>query len=125
VIAAAKQAGVKRVIVVGGAGSLEIAPGQRRVDQPDFPAAYKPESLAQADALAVYQADAGGLDWTYVSPADVIGPGARTGKFRTGGDQMLFDANGRSFITFEDYAAALVNELEQPAHIGRRMTVAY
>ena len=125
VITGAKQAGVKRVIVVGGAGSLEVAPGQRRVDQPDFPAAYKPESLAQADALAVYQAEAGGLDWTYISPADVIGPGARTGKFRTGGDQMLFDANGRSFITFEDYAAALVNELERPEQIGRRMTVAY
>ena len=125
VIAGAKQAGVKRVVVVGGAGGLEVAPGKRRVDEPDFPAAYKPESLAQADALAVYQAEAGGLDWTYIAPADVIGPGERTGKFRTGGDQMLFDANGRSFITFDDYAAALVNEVEQPEHLGRRMTVAY
>src|SRR6185437_4743381 len=115
VIAGAKQAGVKRVVVVGGAGGLEVAPGKRRVDEPDFPAAYKPESLAEA----------GGLDWTYIAPADVIGPGERTGKFRTGGDQMLFDANGRSFITFDDYAAALVNEVEQPEHLGRRMTVAY
>ncbi|HEX5408771.1 MAG TPA: hypothetical protein VFW89_03270 [Gemmatimonadaceae bacterium] len=95
------------------------------MDQSDFPAAYKPESAAQADALAVYRSEAGGLDWTYISPADVIEPGERTGTFRTGGDQMLFDRNGRSVISFEDYAVALVNELEKPAHIGQRMTVAY
>ncbi|MGH7627598.1 MAG: NAD(P)-dependent oxidoreductase [Gemmatimonadaceae bacterium] len=125
VIAGARQAGVKRVVVVGGAGSLEVGPGRRRMDQPDFPAAYKPESAAQADALAAYRSEAAGLEWTYISPADVIEPGERTGTFRTGGDQMLFDMNGRSVISFEDYAAALVNELEKPAHIRRRMTVAY
>ena len=124
-IQGAKRAGVKRLVVVGGAGSLEVAPGKQLVDSPDFPAAYKPEALAHRDALAVYRAEAGDLEWTNISPAALFTPGERTGKYRAGGDQLLADKQGKSFISFEDYAIAVLDELERPKHTGRRMTVAY
>jgi uncharacterized protein len=124
-IQGAKRAGVKRLVIVGGAGSLEVAPGKQLVDSPDFPAAYKPEALAHRDALAVYRAEAGDLEWTNISPAALFTPGERTGKYRTGDDQLLADKQGKSFITFEDYAIAVLDELERPKHAGRRMTVAY
>jgi putative NADH-flavin reductase len=73
----------------------------------------------------VWRTEAGGLDWTFLSPAAEIGPGERTGKYRTTGDQLLLDATGKSFISFEDYAVALLDELERPKHIGRRFGVAY
>ncbi|MBO2446258.1 NAD(P)H-binding protein [Actinomadura barringtoniae] len=120
-----RRAGVRRLIVVGGAGSLETAPGVRHVDDPHFPEIYKAESLAQAELLEVIRKEAGDLDWTYVSPAGVIEPGERTGTFRLGGDQLLLDAKGRSQISAEDYSVALVDELENGAAIGRRITVAY
>uniref|UniRef100_UPI000B10B595 NAD(P)-dependent oxidoreductase n=1 Tax=Actinomadura kijaniata TaxID=46161 RepID=UPI000B10B595 len=120
-----REAGVRRLVVVGGAGSLEVAPGTRLVDTPDFPAIYKNESLAQAELLQVIRAEAGDLDWTYVSPAAEIAPGERTGTFRTGGDRLLADAAGDSRISAEDYAVALVDELEKPQAVGRRITVAY
>ena len=116
-IAGAKQAGVHRLVIVGGAGSLEVLPGRQLVDSPDFPAGYKPEALAQRDALEVYRREAGDLDWTYISPAGEIEPGRRTGTFRTGGNQLLVDAKGHSRISYEDYAAALVDELDTPAHV--------
>jgi putative NADH-flavin reductase len=125
VIDGAKQAGVQRVIVVGGAGSLEVAPGLQLVDSPGFPDAYKAEALAQRDALEVYRRKAGGLEWTYISPAAEIHAGERTGQFQTGHDQLLTNAKGDSTITFEDYAAALVDELEQRKHVGHRITVAH
>jgi putative NADH-flavin reductase len=117
--------GVKRLVVVGGAGSLEVAPGTALVDLPSFPEIYKAEALAQRDALDVYRAEAGALDWTYVSPAGEIAPGEHTGEYRTTGDQLLTDESGKSFITFEDYAVAIVDELERPAHLRRRFGVAY
>jgi putative NADH-flavin reductase len=119
-----KQAGVKRLLVIGGAGSLEVSPGVQAVDTPDFPAAYKPSALAQRDALKAYQQEKA-IAWTYLSPAGEIAPGERTGKFRTGKDQMIFDANGKSFITMEDFAVAVVDELETPMHIRERFTVGY
>jgi putative NADH-flavin reductase len=125
VIAGAKKAGVKRLLVVGGAGSLEVAPGVQLLDAPGFPDIYRAEALAGRDSLAVYKKEAGDLEWTYISPAAEIAPGERTGKFRTGGDQLLSDKTGRSFITMEDYAVAVVDELEQRKNVGRRMTVAY
>ncbi|WP_026411762.1 NAD(P)-dependent oxidoreductase [Actinomadura oligospora] len=125
VLAAARKAGVRRVVIVGGAGSLEIAPGQRLVDSPDFPALYKNEALAQGALLDAVREEAGDLDWTYISPAAEIGPGERTGTFRLGGDQLLSDADGNSRISAEDYAVALVDELEDPKAVGRRITVAY
>ena len=119
-----KQAHVKRLIIVGGAGSLEVAPGLQLVDTPDFPAIYKPVSLAHREALKIYQKE-NDLDWTFVSPSAVIEPGERTGKFRTGTNQLLSDANGKSFITMEDYAVAVIDEIESPLHIREIMTAGY
>jgi putative NADH-flavin reductase len=119
-----KQAHVKRLITVGGAGSLEVAPGIQLVDTPNFPAEYKAVSLAHRDALKIYQNEKE-LAWTYVSPADEIAPGERTGKFRVGGSQLLTDETGKSFISMEDYAVAVVDEIENPTHIREQMTVAY
>jgi uncharacterized protein len=124
-IAGARQAGVHRVVVVGGAGSLEVLPGRQLLDSPDFPAGYREEAIAQRDALEVFRQEGGDLDWTYISPAGEVEPGKRTGHFRTGGNQLLVDERGHSRISYEDYAAALVDELDTPTHVGRRMTVAY
>jgi putative NADH-flavin reductase len=123
-IAGARTAGVKRLVIVGGAGSLETPEGGRVMDRAGFPDAWKPIAQAHADALQVYQTEAGGLDWTYLSPAGVIQPGARTGQYRTGGDRLVVDDQGNSHISAEDFAVALVDELERPAHLGRRFTVA-
>jgi putative NADH-flavin reductase len=122
-IAAAKRAGAPRIIVVGGAGSLEVAPGLQVVDAPAFPEAYKPVALAHRDALHVLQATE--LNWTYFSPAMMIQPGERTGKFRLGRDALLSDEKGQSSISAEDYAVALVDEVEQGRHTKQRFTIAY
>jgi putative NADH-flavin reductase len=124
-IEGARKSGVRRLIIVGGAGSLEFAPGQQLVDQPDFPDAYKPEALAQRDALAVYRSGrADGLDWTYISPAAEIRPGRRTGEYRISGDQLLVNDDGKSTISIEDYAVAVLDQIEQGAHLGERISVA-
>ncbi|WP_369247891.1 NAD(P)-dependent oxidoreductase [Streptomyces sp. R41] len=121
-----RQAGVRRLMIVGGAGSLEIAPGQAAFDQPGFPEAYLQEALAHRDVLAYYRAlDDESVDWTYISPAAEIRPGERTGTFRIGGDRMLTDDHGNSRISAEDYAIAFVDELEKDAHPRARMSVAY
>lgn len=124
-IAGLRQAGVKRLVVVGGAGSLEVAPGVALMDTPGFPAEYLAEATEGRDSLAVYRAEAEGLDWTFLSPAIVIQPGERTGKYRTTGDQVLVDEQGNSTISYEDYAVALLDELEKPQHVGRRFGVTY
>jgi hypothetical protein len=121
----ARKAKVKRLLVVGGAGSLEVAPGKRLMDAPGFPDAYKAEATEGADSLAVYRADGKGVDWTFLSPAAEIHPGERTGKYRTTGDKFLADAAGRSSISYEDYSVALLDELEHPKHPGQRFGVAY
>ncbi len=122
-LAGLAQAGVRRLIVVGGAGSLEIAPGVRLVDTPSFPGAWKRIALAHCDVLAVLkQSD---FDWTYFSPAALIEPGQRTGKFRLGGTRLLANDHGDSKISAEDYAIALVDELEQPRHVRQQFTAAY
>jgi putative NADH-flavin reductase len=125
VIAGARKAGVKRMIFVGGAGSLEVAPGKRLMDQPGFPAPYKAEAQQGADLLDVVRKEATGLEWTYISPAAEISAGHRTGRYRTTGDQFIPDAKGQSRISFEDYAVAVVDELEHRNHVGRRFGVAY
>ena len=117
------QARVNRLVVVGGAGSLEVAPGVQLVDTPEFPAAWKGIALAHRDALAVYRGAA--LDWTYISPAALIGPGERTGQYRTGTDQLLTDKEGESRISVEDFAVAFVDEIENQRFVRQRMTVAY
>ena len=120
-----RMAGTRRLVVVGGAGSLEVAPGQRLVDTPDFHPAWKPTALAHAKALdEVYRA-AGDLDWTYVSPAALIEPGERTGSYRTGGDQLLTDEAGNSRITIPDYAIAIADVVESGDAVRRRITVAH
>jgi putative NADH-flavin reductase len=124
-IAGLRAAGVKRVLYVGGASSLEVAPGKALASLPDFPEMYKAEAREGRESLAVWRNEADGLDWTYLSPAAEIGPGERTGSYRTTGDQLLTDAAGKSFISFEDYAVAVLDELERPKHVGRRFGVAY
>ncbi|MBI1257560.1 MAG: NAD(P)H-binding protein [Chloroflexi bacterium] len=122
-IAGLTQAGVKRLISVGGAGSLEVAPGVKLFDTPEFPDLWRPGAKALGGALEVYRtAD---LDWTFISPAGIIAPGERTGKFRVGGDQLLTDVNGESKISVDDYAIGLVDELEQAKHLRQRITLAY
>ena len=120
-----RRAGVRRLVVVGGAGSLEVAPGQRLVDSPAFPPAWKPAALAHARALDEVYRGIEDLDWTYVSPAGVIGPGERTGEFRVGGDQLLVDESGESRISIPDFAIAVADELEHGEAFRRRITVAY
>ncbi|WP_028627139.1 NAD(P)-dependent oxidoreductase [Metapseudomonas resinovorans] len=120
-----KQASVTRLLVVGGAGSLEVEPGVPLKSLPDFPPAYLPEATAQGQALEIYQREAGGLDWTYLSPAVFFNEGERRGCYRITGDNLLTDAEGVSAISFADYAMAVVDELEQPRHIGQRFGVAY
>jgi putative NADH-flavin reductase len=119
-----RQAGVRRLVVVGGAGSLEAAPGTRLLDTPDFPPAWKPTALAHAAALDIYR-DVEDLDWTCVSPAALIEPGERTGAFRIGCDQLLADAAGNSRISIPDFAIAVADVLERGEAIRRRITVAY
>lgn len=123
-IAAVKQAAVSRLMVVGGAGTLEVAPGKALLDAPDFPAAWLPEASGGRRFLDALRAERA-LDWTFVSPSAEFAPGERTGKFRLGGDRLLTDASGRSWISMEDYAIAFVDELEDPKHSRRRFTVGY
>ncbi|QQP96138.1 NAD(P)-dependent oxidoreductase [Lysobacter enzymogenes] len=124
IVAAAKQAGVPRLLVVGGAGSLEIAPGQQVLDQPGFPDEYRGGAEAMRKVLNTLR-DERELDWSFLSPAAHLVPGERTGRFRLGGDQLLVDGNGDSNISVQDYAVALIDELEQPAHSRKRFTLAY
>lgn len=122
-IEAVRASGVPRYLVVGGAGSLEIAPGQRVVDLPDFPAAYKAEATKGAEFLDLLKHEKE-LDWTFLSPSAEFVPGDRTGKFRVGKDSLLSNETG-SRISFEDYAVALVDEIEKPQHSRQRFTVGY
>jgi putative NADH-flavin reductase len=112
-----------RLIVVGGAGSLEVAPGVTLESTKDFPAAWKPIAQAHEKALELLRAST--IDWTYLSPSAFFEPGQRTGKFRLGQDQLLTAPDGKSWISMEDYAIALVDELEQPQHRRQRFTVGY
>ena len=123
-IGAAKASGVGRYLVVGGAGSLEVAPGVRLVTTPGFPAQYKAEAQKGADFLDLLRQEKA-LNWTFLSPSALFAPGERTGKFRLGTDQLLTGADGKSWISFEDFAVALADEIERPAHIRQRFTVGY
>jgi len=123
-IGAVRRSGVKRYLVVGGAGSLEVAPGSLLVDSPNFPSAYKEEATKGKlflDALRGVD----DLDWTLLSPSALFVAGERTGKFRLGTDSLLTASDGKSWISYEDYAVAMLDEIEQPKHIRRRFTVGY
>ena len=119
-----KKAGVKRLLVVGGAGSLFVAPGQRLLDSPSFPAEYKAEATAGAAYLDVLRQEKS-MDWTYLSPSMMFDGNQRTGNFRLGKDDLLFGADGQSRISFPDFAMAFIDELERPAHSRQRFTVGY
>ena len=123
-IGAAKDSGVPRYLVVGGAGSLEVAPGVQLVTTPNFPAQYKAEAEKGAAFLDRLRQEKE-LNWTFLSPAALIDFGNRTGKFRLGADQLLVDSAGKSWISFEDFAVAMADEIERPAHIRKRFTVGY
>lgn len=122
-IEAVRASGVKRYLVVGGAGSLEVAPGKKLIDTPEFPPQYKAEAAAGGVFLDLLKQEKE-LDWTFLSPSALFVAGPRTGKFRLGTDQLLANDKGSS-ISFEDYAIALADEVEKPAHSRRRFTVGY
>ena len=121
---AVKAAGVKRLAVVGGAGSLEIAPGKALIDTPEFPAEYLPEAAGGRDFLNALRTETE-LEWTFLSPSAMFVPGERTGQFRLGKDALLVGEDGKSWISYEDFAVALLDELEQPQHVRARFTVGY
>jgi putative NADH-flavin reductase len=122
-IEAVHASGVGRYLVVGGAGSLEVAPGLKLIDTPEFPDMYKAEAAAGGAFLDLLRKETK-LDWTFLSPSALFVPGERTGKFRLGGDQLLTNEKGSS-ISFEDYAIAMADEIEKPAHSRQRLTVGY
>jgi uncharacterized protein len=123
-IEAVSDSKVGRYLVVGGAGSLEVAPGVRLVTTPGFPAQYKAEAEKGAAFLDLLGTEKQ-LNWTFLSPSALFTAGERTGKFRLGTDQLLTASDGKSWISFEDFAVALADEIERPAHIRRRFTVGY
>ncbi|HTT26141.1 MAG TPA: NAD(P)H-binding protein, partial [Thermoplasmata archaeon] len=119
-----RTAGRSRLIVVGGAGSLVIAPGVTLLQSPDFPPEQRQLARAHYDALEAYQ-QAWDIPWTYVSPPPNIAPGPRTGHYRIGTDAVLKDKNGVSRISIEDFAVAIIDELERAKYLKKRITVAY
>jgi putative NADH-flavin reductase len=122
-VEAVRQAGVDRLLVVGGAGGLEVAPGVSLIASGHLPAPYLPIATSHVKALDVLRES--NVDWTYVAPPAYFEPGTRTGKFRLGSDELITGANGESRISMEDYAIAVVDELEQGANRKRRISVGY
>jgi len=122
-VAGVKQSKVKRLLTVGGAGTLEVSPGLLLVDSPMLPAEWKPIAKAHLEALKVLQASE--LDWTCLAPAAFFEPGNRTGIFRLGKNNLIANEQGESRISMEDYAVALVDELEKHAHPRQYFSVGY
>lgn len=112
-----------RLIAVSSAGSLQVSPGVLLMDTPEFPHERKSMAQAHRDALAVYRAAS--FDWTCISPPATIEPGPRTGRYRTAADQLVIDGNGKSCISMEDFAVAVVDEIEQPQFVHQRFTAGY
>ena len=124
IIAASKQADVQRLLVVGGAGSLYVAPGLQLIDTPDFPAEYKEGAEGARQALNLLKAETA-LAWSFISPPALLQPGARSGQFRIGGDQLLMNGDAPAQISVADLAVAIIDELERPHHLRQRFTVGY
>jgi uncharacterized protein len=124
IVAGVKASGVRRLLLVGGAGSLEVSPGVQFVDTPEFPIAAKAGALAAREALHLIRKERE-LEWTFVSPAIHLEEGPRTALYRTGRDVPIVGAGGRSYISVADLAVAIVDELERPQHIRARFTVGY
>ena len=131
IVEGTKRAGVKRLLIVGGAGTLFVAPDVRLVDTGNLPAEWLPGVKSMGEFYLNYLMKEKEVDWVFFSPAGNLGnmgqngPGERTGKFRLGKDDMLFDEKGESFISVEDYAYAMLDELEQENHHQERFTAAY
>lgn len=122
-IAAVKKAGVYRLIVVGGAGLLEVAPGATLIASGYLPEAFLPIARSHERALGILKRS--DVNWTYFSPAGFFEPGQRTGKFRLGTTNLIANEKGDSRISFEDYAVSLVDEIEKPAHERGQMSIGY
>jgi putative NADH-flavin reductase len=122
-VAGVKQGGVKRLLTVGGAGTLEVSPGVLLVDSPRLPAEWKPIAKAHLEALQILRAS--DLDWTCLAPAAIFEPGTRTTVFRSGLDNLIANEKGESRISMEDYAIAMVDELEKHSHPRQRFSVGY
>lgn len=122
-IAAVKKAGNLRLLAIGGSGSLEVAPGLTLIKSGYLPAEWLPIATAHMNALNLLRAS--DINWTSLSPAGFFEPGERTGKFRLGRDELITDEKGESRISMEDYAIALVDELERPAHERARFSIGY
>ncbi|KZN34113.1 NAD(P)-dependent oxidoreductase [Pseudoalteromonas luteoviolacea] len=116
---------IERLVWVGGAGSLEVAPNVKLLDTPEFPPEYKDEAIAQGQALDVFKDAQATLNWTYISPAAQIYPGDAAREYRIGFEQLLTDASGASKIAVSDYAIAFVDEIEKGQHINKRIGIAY
>ena len=127
IVAGVERSGVKRLLVVGGAGSLFVAPGVQMVDTPEFashvPANIIPGAKAARDALTALRANTA-LDWTFLSPPALLAPGERSGKYRVGGEQLLMAGEAPAGISVADLAVAIVDEIETPRHVRARFTVA-
>jgi putative NADH-flavin reductase len=124
IISGVKKSGIKRLLVVGGAGTLEVAPGVRVLDTASFPEQVKRGVLATAETLSMLKQEKE-TEWAFLSPPSSIAPGERTGRYRVGKDQLLKNENGESKISTQDYAVAMLDELENPQHTRERFTVAY
>lgn len=122
-IQGAKRSDVPRFVYVGGAGNLEVAPGVTLIDSGHLPAEWMGIAVAHRDAMALVRDS--GLNWTCLSPAAMFAPGERTGQFRLGKNSLIADAKGNSRISMEDFAIALVDELEKPRHERSRFTIGY
>ena len=122
-IAAVREAGVPRLVMAGGCGSLWYSPGVTVIESGYWPEKLIPIATSHVKAFAALRAS--DINWTYFSPPMQIEPGVRTGKFRLGGDDLIKDDQGKSRVSFEDYAVALVDELEKPAHERSRFTIGY
>ena len=122
-VEAVKKAAVPRLIVVGGAGGLEVAPGVSLIDSGHLPAPWMPIAVSHVKAFEILKRSE--IDWTYFAPAAFFEPGERTGKFRLGQNELISNGNGESRISMEDYAIALVDELEKPAHRKQRFSIGY
>jgi putative NADH-flavin reductase len=122
-VEATARSGVERFLMVGGAGSLEVAPGVTLLQSGKLPSEWVPIAAAHARALAVLRDSA--INWTSLCPAAYFDPGERTGRFRVGTDNLVVDARGDSHISMEDHAIAMVDELEDPQHSRARFSVGY
>ena len=125
IVEGVKRAGISRLLIVGGAGSLIAASGERVMDTGEIPESYMPAVEALGGVLYDLQKEETQLDWAFFCPAGNIAPGERTGQFRLGEDELIVDEHGQSAISVEDYALAMLDEVENPAHHRERFTIGY